>query len=100
VLAASHWTKVMPAGGPQSQRGAAPTEGEVYVVGVEPAYQGRGLGRSVTILGLDHLRERGLAEAMLYVDADNLAAVATYSRLDFARSGVDIMYSRIVHTPM
>jgi mycothiol synthase len=58
------------------------------------------LGRTVTVLGLAHLREKGLTEAMLYVDADNLAAVATYSRLDFARSAVDIMYSRIVHTPM
>jgi mycothiol synthase len=96
VLVASHWTKVVPPDSP----GIEPTLGEVYVVGVDPAYQGQGLGRTVTVLGLAHLREKGLTEAMLYVDADNLAAVATYSRLDFARSAVDIMYSRIVHTPM
>lgn len=88
VLAASHWNKV------------AAQEGEVYVVGVDPAYQGLGLGRAVTVLGLAHLREQGLSEAMLYVDADNLAAVATYAHLDFARSAVDIMYSRTVHTPV
>ena len=96
LLAASHWTKVVPAQDPQARR----TEGEVYVVGVDPAYQGLGLGRTVTVLGLAHLREKGLAEAMLYVDADNQAAVTTYFRLDFARSAVDIMYSRIVHTPV
>ena len=96
MLAASHWTKVVPAQDPR----ARPTEGEVYVVGVDPAYQGLGLGRTVTVLGLAHLRERGLPEAMLYVDADNKAAVATYFRLDFARSAVDIMYSRIVHMPV
>ena len=96
MLAASHWTKVVPAQDPR----ARPTEGEVYVVGVDPAYQGLGLGRTVTVLGLAHLRERGLTEAMLYVDADNKAAVATYFRLDFARSAVDIMYSRIVHMPV
>jgi mycothiol synthase len=67
------------------------------VVAVDPAYQGLGLGRAVTVLGLEHLRDEGLSEATLYVDADNEAAVATYARLDFARSAVDIMYSRTVH---
>lgn len=95
-LAASHWTKVEPVDQPP---GTSPdlSEGEVYVVGVDPAYQGLRLGRTVTILGLEHLRDRGLAEAMLYVDADNQAAVATYSGLDFTRRAVDIMYSRTVH---
>ncbi|MEP7192682.1 MAG: mycothiol synthase [Actinomycetota bacterium] len=96
VLVASHWTKVAAPDAP----GVGPSVGEVYVVGVDPAYQGQGLGTTVTVLGLAHLREKGLTQAMLYVDADNLAAVATYSRLDFARSAVDIMYSRIVHPPM
>ena len=104
VLAASHWTKVVAADAatsPSPDRPAGqPTGGEVYVVGVDPAYQGMGLGRSVTVLGLTYLRGRGLAEATLYVDADNLPAVATYSRLDFHRFAVDIMYGRIVHTPM
>ena len=93
VLAASHWTKVAPAADGQ----VSGAEGEVYVVGVDPAYQGLGLGRAVTVLGLAHLRERGVTEAMLYVDADNIAAVATYSRLGFTRSGVDVMYSPAVH---
>ena len=67
--------------------------GEVYVVAVDPEYQGLGLGGVVTILGLEHLRERGVTEAMLYVDADNTAAIATYSRLGFTRFAVDVMYS-------
>lgn len=104
VLAASHWTKVVAADAatsPSPGRPAGlPTGGGVYVVGVDPAYQGMGLGRSVTVLGLTYLHGRGLAEATLYVDADNLPAVATYSRLDFHRFAVDIMYGRIVHTPM
>lgn len=96
VLAASHWTKIAPADDPL----VPPTEGEVYVVGVEPAYQGVGLGRAVTVLGLAHLRDKGMTAATLYVEGDNHAAVATYSRLDFVRFAVDIMYSRIVHPPM
>jgi len=94
VLAASHWTKVVAGQDPRT------STGEVYVVGVDPAYQGMGLGRTATVLGLAYLRQKGLTEAMLYVDADNGAALTTYRRLDFDRSGVDIMYSRIIHSPM
>lgn len=82
-LAAFHWTKVEPGG----------AEGEVYVVGVDPAYQGRGLGRAATLLGLQHLRAAGLRTARLYVDGDNTAAIATYGRLGFERSAVDVMYA-------
>jgi mycothiol synthase len=96
VLAASHWTKVAEAG----DKKVRTARGEVYVVGVDPAYQGLGLGRAVTVLGLEHLLERDLTEAFLYVDADNTAAVRTYSRLGFTRSAVDVMYFRVVHPPV
>ena len=92
VLAASHWTKIVPSARPRVR----PTQGEVYVVGVDPEYQGLGLGRAATVLGLEHLHERGVTEAMLYVDGDNTAAVATYSRLGFTRFAVDVMYSPAV----
>src|SRR5437899_5147433 len=39
--------------------------GEVYVVGVDPAEQSHGLGRALTIVGLNYLRAKGLKEAML-----------------------------------
>lgn len=86
-LAAFHWTKVEP---PQA---GGPVTGEVYVVGVDPDYQGRGLGRAVTLLGLQHLRAVGVDTAELYVDGDNAAAIATYSHLGFERSAVDVMYA-------
>ncbi len=88
-LAAFHWTKVEPAE-PGSSRSTA---GEVYVVGVDPAYQGRGLGSVTTLVGLRHLQACGLAEATLYVDGDNAAAVATYRRLGFEQTHVDVMYA-------
>lgn len=84
-IAAFHWTKV--------ERGAGQASGEVYVVGVDPDYQGRGLGRAVTLLGLQHLRNVGVPTATLYVDGDNAPAIATYGRLGFERSAVDVMYS-------
>ena len=93
-LAAFHWTKVHPAAAPATGAGeASGAVGEVYAVGVHPAYQGRGLGRAVTVLGLRHLAGKGLAAVMLYVEADNSAAVATYRRLGFTRSAVDVVYA-------
>lgn len=82
-LVGFHWTKVH----------EADRLGEVYVLGVVPGAQGGGLGKALTMTGLRHLaQERGLPNAMLYVDADNLAAVSVYERLGFRTYEVDLMY--------
>ncbi|GAA2016563.1 mycothiol synthase [Pseudokineococcus marinus] len=85
ALLGSHWTKTTPA-----EEGGAPV-GEVYVVGVAPSAQGRGVGRLVTLAGLHHLRDRGVRRVELYVEADNAAALAVYRRLGFERSGADVV---------
>ncbi|MDX3544750.1 mycothiol synthase [Streptomyces europaeiscabiei] len=66
--------------------------GEVYVVGVRPGAQGGGLGKALTTIGLRHLTAQGLPTAMLYVDADNKAAVTVYERLGFVTYETDLMY--------
>ena len=70
--------------------------GEVYVVGIDPAAQGRGLGKVLTLAGLHHLRSVGLAEAMLYVESDNRAGVGLYAGLGFAHPATDthVQYRR------
>ncbi len=81
-LAGFHWTKVHDG-----------TTGEVYVVGVDPAEQGSGLGRALTLAGLRYLRDdRGLAQVMLYVDETNRAAVRMYTALGFTLAATDVMY--------
>ncbi|WP_144659387.1 mycothiol synthase [Paenarthrobacter nicotinovorans] len=81
-----HWTKVHP------RQGTHPEIGEVYVVGVTPAAQGLGLGKALTVAGIRHLQDKGLHAVMLYVDADNQAAVALYQKLGFVRWDTDVMY--------
>jgi mycothiol synthase len=77
-----HWTKVH----------AEEQLGEVYVLGVAPGAQGGGLGKALTTIGLRHLAAQGMPTAMLYVDADNNAAVTVYERLGFTTYETDLMY--------
>lgn len=58
-------------------------EGEIYVIGVDGSQRGRGLGRALAILGLHHLRRRGMRVASLYVEADNVPALKLYRALGF-----------------
>lgn len=77
-----HWTKIHPDGA-----------GEVYVIGVAPQAQGIGLGAVLLLRGLAHLRERGCAEVLLYVDGDNTGAMRLYERYGFSSHDLDVQWS-------
>jgi mycothiol synthase len=74
-------------------KGHDDTMGEIYVIAVDPDFAGRGLGRELTLAGLDHLAGRGLTVGMLYVDGTNVAARALYDRLGFTTDHVDRVYA-------
>ncbi|AEF39202.1 mycothiol synthase [Hoyosella subflava] len=86
TLLGFHWTKTHPADPPE------PALGEVYIVGVDPAAHGRGLGKLLTLQGLHYLRDRSLDAVLLYVEADNTAALRTYEKLGFSRYFTDVVY--------
>lgn len=77
TLAGFCWTKVHP------PTGGDPELGEIYVIAADPAFHGRGLGKQLTLAGLDSLSDRGVRTADLYVDAANTPAFDLYQRLGF-----------------
>jgi mycothiol synthase len=79
-----HWTKV--------HREQDPPYGEVYVVATNPKAAGRGLGTLLTNVGLHHLAAEGLDEVILYVDGDNIPAIAVYERLGFTTVRTEVQY--------
>jgi mycothiol synthase len=91
-LAGFCWTKVHPAEPPQEPHAL----GEIYVIGVAPDHQGTGLGRALVIAGLTSLHDRGLIVGMLFVDAQNTAAIGLYRALGFVTTRIDLAYVRSV----
>lgn len=87
-IAGYHWTKL------ESAHDGHGPQGEVYVVGVVPEAQGKGLGKVLTRRGITHLRDRGAATVLLYVEADNAPAVRLYESLGFTHWDSDVMYRK------
>lgn len=128
ALAGYHWTKIPQSETPQSEvpQSEIPAqeaaeqlaEGEVYALGIDPSWQGRGLGRSLTLSGLAYLAQarseqarseqtrseqtqdqkthsepgRLLDRLVLYVDASNTPAFSLYSSLGFSPLSLDRQY--------
>lgn len=79
-LVAGVWIKAVDPSPSEAGTGEACAP-ELYVVAVAPDRQGRGLGRLVVAEALRLLRTYGTTT--LYVDADNVAALALYRRAGF-----------------
>jgi mycothiol synthase len=57
--------------------------GEISVIGLHPDVHGRGLGAAMTAAGLHWMHRQGLNQSILYVEANNAAAIHSYRRLGF-----------------
>ena len=75
------WTRFHPATQGDTPE---PPLGEVYVIATAKRARGRGLGRALVEVGMDHqYRVRGARQAMLWTEADNDGALALYDRLGY-----------------
>lgn len=76
TLAGSTWIK--------TQRDGDVLECELYAVGVDPAYVGRGLGRLLLDVTLARMAQHRPERVTLYVDGENERAVRMYETAGFA----------------
>ena len=83
-LAGFCWTK----GHPDED----PPGGEIYAIAVDPDFHGQGLGKPMTLAGLDYLADQGFTVGFLYVESDNKPAVATYRSLGFHHHATNRAY--------
>ena len=87
-LAGSCWTKLHPATETDAELG------EIYVIGVDPDFHGKGLGPQLTLAGLAWIADRGVTTGMLFVDAANTPALHMYEKLGFTPRREDRAYVR------
>lgn len=89
-LAGFHWTKWH--SHDSEEIPAHEPVGEVYVLGVDPAMQGTGLGRALLRAGLRHLYARGCRQSILYVDCASVGAVKLYESEGFVTQYREVCY--------
>jgi mycothiol synthase len=69
-------------------------KGEIWMIGVDPACRGQGVGRALLLRGIHHLRQRGFHRVDLTVDEENSGAIALYRSVGFRQTGTVVWYER------
>lgn len=69
-------------------------KGRIYMLGVDPDYRGKGMGKQVLLAGLSSLKGKGVKVVELTVDSGNLAARALYRSVGFEVQSSSLWYER------
>ena len=91
-VAAREGDKLVGYGGIARLGRKSPYEYEIHTIGVDPAYQGRGIGREMLNRLLDIAGDDTI---YLEVRTDNAAAIAMYENAGFVHVGVRKRYYRV-----
>ncbi|MFC2019127.1 GNAT family N-acetyltransferase [Chloroflexota bacterium] len=69
-------------------------EGQIFMLGVDPDYRGKLLGRGLLQAGLSYLKGKGAKTAKLTVDSNNKTALALYQSLGFRVRAGSLWYEK------
>ena len=81
------WTMITP-----SSRFSYGSSGRIFMIGVNPKYQGRGFGKQLLLAGLSYLKGKGVHMIDLTVDSENSAALALYKSVGFRHRTSTLWY--------
>ena len=87
------WTGIDSAG----EAAAAANTGRIFMLGVDPEYRGRGIGRKVLLAGLAHLKRKGIRMTGLTVDSENEVAGELYRSIGFVVESSSLWYEKAVN---
>jgi len=66
--------------------------GRIFMIGVDPEYQGRGVGKQLLLAGASYLKGKGIHLVDLTVDSENNTAIALYKSAGFRHRTSTLWY--------
>jgi len=70
--------------------------GIIYMIGTDPDYRGRGIGRKLLMAGLAHMHNKNVHAVTLTVDSENTTALALYESTGFEVWKRSLWYEKAV----
>ncbi|MFC1929626.1 GNAT family N-acetyltransferase [Chloroflexota bacterium] len=70
--------------------------GRIFMIGVDPDYRNRGIGKKILLAGLAHLKSKGVRVAELTVDSENETALTLYRAVGFEVTASSLWYEKVI----
>jgi mycothiol synthase len=78
------------------EAGTNERKGQILMLGVDPDYRGRGIGKGVLLAGLSYLKSKGFQVAELTVDSRNKEACSLYRSIGFKVWASTLWYEKAI----